>query len=239
VSTNVKHRYYIEQIEGLLVLLRRIGTVDSTDARRSDWEALYTALEPLQYYVNSEVQSPYLLVENPDKDDNTRYIARDLTPLKPMEQCEKDIRRCFKTFCDELGRLAVHTNRDPNSPGWEYNNLLWTIYDVPKHARGQRSGFERAEDPQGLREFFQKRTPEFNDAMFVAALVINFDPTEQILYYEHVLEKLHSMNYEHVVEKLNSIKPFDGQQTQRDSLLIGVNIYTLLHKMDMLNRDFR
>jgi hypothetical protein len=207
VSTNGKHRYYIEQIEGLLVLLRRIATVDTTDARRSDWEALYIALEPLLYYVNSEVKSRYLLVENPDVEDDTHYMIGTSRP-KPMERCEKEIRISFKNFCEAIGRYqdARQQNRNAESPVWDYNNLLWKIYDVPKCARVQRSGFEGPEDPQGLREFFQKCNPEFNDAMFVAALVINFDPTEPILYYEHVLKKLHS------------IKPYDGlhQEAERD-----------------------
>ncbi len=93
---------------------------------------------------------------------------------------------------------------------------------MPKRRRGEYN--EASADPQGLRELFQKHIPEFNNAMFIVALVINFNPTLTILYYEHVLKVLHS------------IKPSDEVQTQSPPTWSGVNICTLLLKMEVLNR---
>ena len=108
-----------------------------------------------------------------------------------MGAYEKSIRIVFKNFCDAMDSYSElrRQNRFAQAPAWEYDNLLWKIYDVPKRERGQ-SDFETHADPQGLREFFQKHTTVFNDAMVIAAVVINLDPTRSILYYEHVLKVL-------------------------------------------------
>ena len=70
--------------------------------------------------------------------------------------------------------------------------MIYKVYDVPRRAGDQyafhiSTNYEAQADPRGLREFFQKQDPAFNDAMSAAALYMRTDPTASILYYEHYL----------------------------------------------------
>jgi hypothetical protein len=148
----------------------------------------------------------FLIIQNPENPDDpdggepSRYMAASrLDPEArtppPMDTCEESIRRFFKAFCEAImryedGRSSWYTSPLPEK---EYEDLIYKVYDVPKRARGQHTGFEARADPLGLREFFQKQDPAFNDAMFAAALYMRTDFTASILYYEHYLRLLRRM----------------------------------------------
>jgi hypothetical protein len=91
-------------------------------------------------------------------------------------------------------------NRNARVSERELEDVLYSVHDVPQRARAQ-SDFANGEDPQGLQQFFQTETPAFNDAMFMAAVVMNVDPTLVILYYEHILKVLQRMHASRASER--------------------------------------
>ena len=239
VKSSGKHAHYIEQIEGLLVLYRRIAAADRTDSLLSGWGAVREALEPLLcYYEGHGSAAPkFLIIQNPENPDNpdgeetSRYMAASrLEPdAPPMDTCEESIRRFFDAFCQaimryENGRSLWYTT-PASLPEKEYEDLIYKVYDVPKRARGQHTGFEARADPRGLREFFQKQDPAFNDAMFTAALYMRTDPTASILYYEHYLTLLRRVQPS-AIAPAGATAGMCGRSAGKSNLQRGVQVYT-------------
>jgi hypothetical protein len=188
--------------------LHRIAAVDTADARQGDWAALHEALEPLLYYFHDADPVPRnLIIENPNARDSDHYmaatrIAPDTPDPPPPDATEQHIRSNFLAFWHAMARYedTRWQNRNARVPERELEDVLYSVYDVPQRARDQ-SDFANGEDPQGLQQFFQTETPAFNDAMFMAAVVMNVDPTLAILYYEHILKVLQRMHASRASER--------------------------------------
>ena len=206
VNMNGKHTYYIQQIELLLILLRRIAAVEMTDRRRLDWTALYDALKPLRNYYDNykDTGARHLHVQNPDAEDNRHFMASRITP-RSIDAYEESIRLKFDRFWEDIAKYLDACQNDVNRhfEEWDYNNLLFCIYDVPVRGKVYT---EAPADPQGLLDLFQKQIPDFNNAMFIAALITKIDPTRTILYYEHMLQVLRSGKPSDETDKRRSLK---------------------------------
>jgi hypothetical protein len=228
VTTSGKHAHYIQQIERLLELYRRIAAVEDRTLTR--WWVVQEALDPLEYYYEghgSAELAKVLIIENPinaDGEETPRYMAAsrlepEARPPPPID-LEDDIRRLFRRFCDAM--RAYENDSYTRKPKDEYYSLIYTIYDVPKRAEGQHPNYEAQADPLDLREFFQKQEPAFNDAMFAAALYIWRDradcsgPADLILYYEHYLRLLRRTLPSQIAPALDAARPAAGQRALLD-----------------------